>query len=529
MNSTKKKKITPAEARINTRLSLRKKEMNKKLLGRLLQSSEEVKKEEYEYTDGDFLSLGMTQDKLTDCTLIFDISYDDLLVSANTQNKVELKLWIHKVLMISKNGSEQAREEKILKKMTKEKMMLLFSLLVDQIKNIGILSIDELKLKYEIACILINMVYDTNTYNDLFIEKSDVIYDCIILMLKENKDKLKILIYHYEWLLANIIESKEMYEIIEKTKHLNIPYLIQTVFDYNFSFEDKDNSNNKVNLWLLKFYLYNVDKSLYEQYIGFFKYIMAIIDVCINKSNMQLLMQCFELLVVFASSEKCLKEIMNTKSSVIHNIIMNYTLSVETQELVNQLLINDESKTILKTYDIFNLIILPFLNNMKETNREKIINNIELCKIVIKQSPNSIEIMNRILDISQFRNILTLYTTTSQWKVKKSILELLKELFNRGDPNIKESLINICIHKFFVQELKKCIDEECDTQIIVVILDAIGDILLYADKTYNKINYTQKELEEEDLYGLLDKLQFYKKREIYERAVQLLEQYFPYE
>ena len=81
-------------------------------------------------------------------------------------------------------------------------------------------------------------------------------------MLKENKDKLKILIYHYEWLLANIIESKEMYEIIEKTKHLNIPYLIQTVFDYNFSFEDKDNSNNKVNLWLLKFYLYNVDKSL---------------------------------------------------------------------------------------------------------------------------------------------------------------------------------------------------------------------------------------------------------------------------
>ena len=210
MNSTKKKKITPAEARINTRLSLRKKEMNKKLLGRLLQSSEEVKKEEYEYTDGDFLSLGMTQDKLTDCTLIFDISYDDLLVSANTQNKVELKLWIHKVLMISKNGSEQAREEKILKKMTKEKMMLLFSLLVDQIKNIGILSIDELKLKYEIACILINMVYDTNTYNDLFIEKSDVIYDCIILMLKENKDKLKILIYHYEWLLANIIESKEM-------------------------------------------------------------------------------------------------------------------------------------------------------------------------------------------------------------------------------------------------------------------------------------------------------------------------------
>ena len=208
---------------------------------------------------------------------------------------------------------------------------------------------------------------------------------------------------------------------------------------------------------------------------------------------------------------------------------MNYTLSVETQELVNQLLINDESKTILKTYDIFNLIILPFLNNMKETNREKIINNIELCKIVIKQSPNSIEIMNRILDISLFRNILTLYTTTSQWKVKKSILELLKELFNRGDPNIKESLINICIHKFFVQELKKCIDEECDTQIIVVILDAIGDILLYADKTYNKINYTQKELEEEDLYGLLDKLQFYKKREIYERAVQLLEQYFPYE
>ena len=152
MNSTKKKKITPAEARINTRLSLRKKEMNKKLLGRLLQSSEEVKKEEYEYTDGDFLSLGMTQDKLTDCTLIFDISYDDLLVSANTQNKVELKLWIHKVLMISKNGSEQAREEKILKKMTKEKMMFLFSLLVDQIKNIGILSIDELKLKYEIAC-----------------------------------------------------------------------------------------------------------------------------------------------------------------------------------------------------------------------------------------------------------------------------------------------------------------------------------------------------------------------------------------
>ena len=350
MNSTKKKKITPAEARINTRLSLRKKEMNKKLLGRLLQSSEEVKKEEYEYTDGDFLSLGMTQDKLTDCTLIFDISYDDLLVSANTQNKVELKLWIHKVLMISKNGSEQAREEKILKKMTKEKMMLLFSLLVDQIKNIGILSIDELKLKYEIACILINMVYDTNTYNDLFIEKSDVIYDCIILMLKENKDKLKILIYHYEWLLANIIESKEMYEIIEKTKHLNIPYLIQTVFDYNFSFEDKDNSNNKVNLWLLKFYLYNVDKSLYEQYIGFFKYIMAIIDVCINKSNMQLLLQCFELLVVFASSEKCLKEIMNTKSSVIHNIIIPELLDFR---YFNYTFIINSKRIILHLFDFF--------------------------------------------------------------------------------------------------------------------------------------------------------------------------------
>ena len=220
---------------------------------------------------------------------------------------------------------------------------------------------------------------------------------------------------------------------------------------------------------------------------------------------------------------------MNNKSSVIHNIIMSYSLSVETQELVNQLLINDDSKTILKTYDIFNLIILPFLRNMKEANSEMIINNIDLIKIVIKQSPNSIEIMNKILDITLFRNILTLYTTTSQWKVKKSILELFKELFNRGDPNIKETLINICIHKFFVQELKKCIDEECDIQILVVILDAIGDILFYADKAYNKINYTQKELEEEDLYGLLEKLQFYKKSEIYERAIQLLEHYFSYE
>lgn len=530
MNSTKKKKMTPAEARINTKLSLRKKELNKKLLGRILKA-DEVEKEEYEYTDEDFLSFGLNDDKLTDCTLIFDITYDDLVASMNTQNKAELKLWIHKVLMISKNGSELSREEKILKKMDNNKMNLLILLLTDKIKEISFLSLDELKMKYEIACILINMLYDTKDYNALFIEKSDIIYDCILFMIKENNEKLQILIYHYEWLFANIIESKDMFDQIEKTKHLNIPFLIQAVFDYNFTFEDKDNSNNKVNLWLLKFYLCNVDICLYEQYIGFLKYIMAIISICLDKSNMPLLLQCFDLLVVYSSSERCLHEIMSNTNNinVINVIIKYYSFSVEIQELLNQLLLNDNSKLILKHYDIMNLIIVPFLSNIKETNNDIIINNINLCTIVIRQSPNAIEIMNKILEKTLLRGILLLYNQTSEWKVKKSILQLFKEIFNRGDPNIKESLLNINIHRFIIQELQKYIDEGTDYQIIVVMLQAIGDILAYADKTYTKINYTQKDLEDENLFYILEKLQCYKNKEVYEIAIELLEQYFPNE
>ena len=210
MNSNKKKNISSTNIRINYRLSLRKNELQHNL--RRLKNSTTNNKNKYEFSDEDFINYGINSETSENNETIFDISIEDLIASCETENKIELKFWLYKLGKISLEGNKELIQSKIINKISVEKINLLFTLIIFSDNNVGTVSDDILKIRYQSICILINILVDTDTYNQIFIDKADIIINSMLNLLhKVSQSNENVLLYHLQWLFSNMIESKEMF------------------------------------------------------------------------------------------------------------------------------------------------------------------------------------------------------------------------------------------------------------------------------------------------------------------------------
>lgn len=535
MNSNKKKNISSTDIRINYRLSLRKNELQHNL--RRLKNSTTNNKNKYEFSDEDFINYGINSETSEKNETIFDISIEDLTASCETENKIELKFWLYKLGKISLEGNKELIQSKIINKISVEKINLLINLIIFSDNNVGTVSDDILKIRYQSICILINILVDTDTYNQIFIDKAEIIINSMLILLhKVNQSNKNVLLYHLQWLFSNMIESQEMFYCINQNKKLNIINFLKQVFDYNSKQENY--LDNIVTLWILQFCLHHLDKDSIAFYSIFINNIQNLVQKSMKHLNIELLVECFNCLIEYSKSAQCLNIILNPNNNnginLLQSILKTVNIVPEAHELINIMIVNDKSNFILSSYDIFGEIILPFLFGIKDGDDKKTtintVNSLNLFHTLLDKQCVSANIINKFMSNSKcFDNFIYLYTNNDSFEIKKKVIVILTDIFQKGDIRIKQHLCNIKLHIFLINEIKKYIDEAYGkdlNEIIALLLSGLEKILIYSDQNYSKINYVQKELEESNIIGLLLKLQCHKQQSIYETAVSLLESFW---
>ena len=535
MNSNKKKNISSTNIRINYRLSLRKNELQHNL--RRLKNSTTNNKNKYEFSDEDFINYGINSETSEKNETIFDISIEDLIASCETENKIELKFWLYKLGKISLEGNKELIQSKIINKISVEKINLLFKLIIFSDNNVGTVSDDILKIRYQSICILINILVDTDTYNQIFIDKAEMIINFMLNLLhKVSQINENVLLYHLQWLFSNMIESEEMFYCINQNKKLNIIDFLKQVFDYN---SKKENYlDNIVTLWILQFCLHHLDGDSIAFYSIFINNIQNLVQKSMKHLNVELLVECFNCLIEYSKSAQCLNIILNPNNNneinLLQSILKTVNIVPEAHELINIMIVNDKSNFILSSYDIFGEITLPFLFGIKDGDDKKTttntVNSLNLFHTLLDKPCVSADIINKFMSNSKcFDNFIYLYTNNDSFEIKKKVIVILTDIFQKGDIRIKQHLCNIKLHIFLINEIQKYIDEAYGkdlNEIIALLLSGLEKILIYSDQNYSKINYVQKELEESNIIGLLLKLQCHKQQSIYETAVSLLESFW---
>ena len=535
MNSNKKKNISSTDIRINYRLSLRKNELQHNL--RRLKNSTTNDKNKYEFSDEDFINYGIISETSEKNQTIFDISIEDLTASCETENKIELKFWLYKLGKISLEGNKELIQSKIINKISVEKINLLINLIIFSDNNVGTVSDDILKIRYQSICILINILVDTDTYNQIFIDKAEIIINSMLILLhKVNQSNKNVLLYHLQWLFSNMIESQEMFYCINQNKKLNIIDFLKQVFAYNSKQENY--LDNIVTLWILQFCLHHLDEDSIAYYSIFINNIQNLVQKSMKHLNVELLVESFNCLIEYSKSAKCLNIILNSNNNneinLLQSILKTVNIVSEAHELINIMIVNDKSNFILSSYDIFGEITLPFLLGIKDGENKKTItntvNSLNLFYTLLDKSCVSTNIINKFMSNSKcFDNFIYLYTNNDSFEIKKKVIVILTDIFQKGDIRIKQHLCNIKLHIFLINEIQKYIGEAYGkdlNEIIALLLSGVEKILIYSEQNYTKINYVQKELEESNIIGLLLKLQCHKQQSIYETAVSLLESFW---
>lgn len=535
MNSNKKKNISSTDIRINYRLSLRKNELQHNL--RRLKNSTTNDKNKYEFSDEDFINYGIISETSEKNQTIFDISIEDLTASCETENKIELKFWLYKLGKISLEGNKELIQSKIINKISVEKINLLINLIIFSDNNVGTVSDDILKIRYQSICILINILVDTDTYNQIFIDKAEIIINSMLILLhKVNQSNKNVLLYHFQWLFSNMIESQEMFYCINQNKKLNIIDFLKQVFDYNSKQENY--LDNIVTLWILQFCLHHLDGDSIAYYSIFINNIQNLVQKSMKHLNVELLVESFNCLIEYSKSAQCLNIILNSNNNneinLLQSILKTVNIVSEAHELINIMIVNDKSNFILSSYDIFGEITLPFLLGIKDGENKKTItntvNSLNLFYTLLDKSCVSTNIINKFMSNSKcFDNFIYLYTNNDSFEIKKKVIVILTDIFQKGDIRIKQHLCNIKLHIFLINEIQKYIGEAYGkdlNEIIALLLSGVEKILIYSEQNYTKINYVQKELEESNIIGLLLKLQCHKQQSIYETAVSLLESFW---
>lgn len=534
MNSNKKKSISSNDIRINYRLTLRKNELLRHNLRRLNNPSNS-NKAEYEFSDEDFINYGINTEISEKNESIFDICVEDLIASCETENKIELKFWLYKISKISIEGNKELIQSKIINKISVEKINLLINLIIFLDNNVGTFSEDILKIKYHSICILINVLVDTDKFNQIFIEKAEIIINSILnLIHKVNQSNKNVLIYHLQWLFSNMIESKKMFYSINQK--CNIINFLKEVFHYNSKQENY--LDNIATLWILQFCLHHLDKNSIDFYLIFINNIQNLVEISVEHLNFELLIECFNCLIEYSKNTQCLNIILNPNSNnkinLLQSILSNANVIPEANELLNIMIVNDNKNYILSSYDIFGEIIFPFLLEVKDDNKKKSnsnkINSLNLLHTLLDKSYVTANIINKFMSNPKcFDNFIYLYTNSDNFEIKKKVIAILIDIFQKGDIRIKQHLCNIKFHIFLINEIKQYIDEGYEkdfNEIIALLLSGLEKILIYSEQNYSKINYVQKELEESNIIDILLKLQCHKLQSIYEPAISLLESFW---
>lgn len=524
-------------------LTLRKQNKRRNNFYRILE--EKAKKEEekykiYEFEENDFFNLPLKyKNNKND---IFKLSYEDL--RNKNYDDHELKYWLYSMNVLSLKGKKKDIEQKILKNLTNKKVTFLMDLLIDcsqfninNFSNIALIK-NQIKFKYTACSLLINILFDTNEYNEIFINKIMDIYNfmTILINLYQNTNEISfiILLTHCQWFMNNGIQDDSYKTIIKKHSSINFPKLIQTIFNIN-------NPELYINnIRMVKIYLEQQnDTKTFYLYNNFIKDIENIINYCIQNNNVNLLNEAYCALNMLLKSDANCKLVLENKMYIklLTQIVNGFNNIAYCNCCLCKLIKNDENNMINDNYQIYKIIFDIILNNKNISDKDAIKHALKILRLIINNK-NGYNLLNFIINNSYQKFFIRLqeiyFDKPYNLLVQSEIFNFFENFFDLANNSLKNNLINNELHVFtlnclensyqeFVNENK---DNDCYNKLIIKILKLLITILNFGENDLN-MKITLKNLcEEKNIYNILNELNYCKNPQIQELVGDLNDNFF---
>ena len=519
-------------------LSLRKRNIRKRNIYRILEQKE-IKAQEkykiYEFHNDEFTNITHILKEKKD---IYSISTADLTKDDNYFSDI-FKYWIYSLYKVSCKCKYEEIKEKIISNLNDKKINFLIGALNKDLdfsnNNLDFIR-TQIKVKYTACSLLINILCDSNKFNDAFFEKMNDIYNFIYKLIYIYQDTKEIsyliLITHYQWLINNLISENGNYKNIAK-KQLNFPKLIQSIFSMN-NLELYLN-----NIRMLIIYLeQQPDPKLFYQYHYFIKDIENIIYYSIQNNDIQLLIESFRSLKLLLKSEANCKLLIenNQYIKLLSQIINGFTNIQNCNCCLAKLIKNDENNIINANYQVYKTLLDIILNKIP-SNKDVLQHSLKILRLIINNK-NGLNLLNYMIN-GENQNFLVYlqkiyFEKPSHLLIQCEVFNFLQTVFNLANNSYKNNLISNGLHVFalnclensyqeFISENK---DNSSYNKLIIQILKLLATILDFGNSDLRlKINLKNC-CEEKNIYHILIELNYSKNSEIQDLVQYLNENFF---
>ena len=513
----------------NKFLSLRKKNNNKNNYNRIIKGKgiEENKKYSlYEFDESDF-----TNDKnnFVNVNDVYKLPFEKN--KNNFYDNEEFKYWLYLVYKRTIEG-DKTELKNILKNFTSEKIEFLINILIDssQFNNSSnnIFQFEEIKnnikFKYNICSILINLLYDTEEYKEIFIENIMSIYNFISILIKLyktwNEISFIVLIIHYQWLINNLIIESNIYsEIIEKNPKINFPELIQDIFNLNKI------ELYLVNIRMLILFLDNQENpQSFIQYKIFISILDKIITNCSDISHIDILLASYKALNKLFKSEAICVLVLEDKNYIklINKIIQGFNSFTFCDCCLTKLIKNDKENVINETYQI-HLMLIDIIFKKIPATKNIIKHALKIMRLIF-YNKNGFNVINYLINTytkNIFAQLQLLFSEKpNNLLIQSEVFNFLFAIFDLSNNSFKAILISNGLDKFNINCLEECyqefISENKDNtyynKLIVQMLNLLYSILKFGESDLNMKITLKEYCEEKNIYQILNELNYSKNK-----------------
>lgn len=520
-------------------LSLRKKKINKKIFERIIKQKEKENEQKYKIYEFDKDEFNKISPLFKNKNEIYKFSIEDL----NKNNFGELvKYWLYSMYNISTKGNMEKINEKLLKNLNKEKINFLIKILIEEIEYNNKNNLDnirnQIRFKYNACSLLINILHDTNKYDEIFIDKMYDIYNFIykLINIYQNTSEISylVLITHYQWLINNCFQNYDSYKKIMK-KHLliNFPQLIQNIFSIN-------NPELYLNNYrMLIIYLeMQQDPKTFFQYHNFINDIQNIINYSIQINNIKLLIESFHVLKILLKSEANCKLIIENQQYIklLTQIINGFNNILYCDCCLSRLVKNDENNLLNINYQLYKTLLDIILYKIP-SKRDIIQHALKILRLIINNK-NGVNLLNYIISGSNQDFLIHLqkiyFEKPYHLLIQSEVFNFLQTVFNMAKNSYKNNLLSNELHIFTLTCLEDCYqefmtenkDNNSYIKLVIQILKLLSTILEFGNNDLNLKISLKNCCEEKNIYHILSELNYSKNGDIQDLVAYLNENFF---
>jgi hypothetical protein len=393
---------------------------------------------------------------------------------------------------------------------------------------------------FEISWIIVDLLFNHSAIFLSELRNVDLLKRFNEILSDVNTDYL--IVRQIFWILGNTIDNDvEMCKYISQYFEFNRHFY---QWSLNLDFINKDFDG--IIIWSFYVYIDNILEikrrdegmtSLSETF-GIIVNCLNIFNKCILLENDEAISEClllFKKIALYSDFHELLHNNKITPLIVVCLETTNNNLSNINKciAIFSSLLsgTNDQADIMLQ-YPVLNKLVETLdgcVKKLKDTNiLEPIIGDLIINTFLALSNMAACgsQHIEQIFNNNQIRvNMNYIFFNFGEFRIAYEILYFLYNCFVAGNLYIKAEFIQRNLHQFFCYHIGLK-DDNCPAKIYCVVLDGIFEILDYGEKGSTKVNYIQRELENQSINDMISSLCLNKNQEVYLRASKIAQKFW---